>query len=116
MHRITALALGVLLCGAVVLVGNRPAAGDKPEDQAKAVAAARDRGLDWLTKNQAADGSWGKTYTFAVTSFACLSYLSVSDEPYTGDRGDVLVKGLKFLLAHQKDGVFDPQGHSWIHG
>src|SRR5262249_55650259 len=27
-----------------------------------------------------------------------------------------LTKGLGFLLASQKDGVFSPQGHSWIHG
>jgi hypothetical protein len=116
MHRITALALGVLLGGALVLVGHSPAAPDKPEDQAKAVLAARDKGLDWLTKNQAQDGSWGQTYTFAVTSFACLSYLSAADEPYTGERGDALLKGVKFLLANQKDGVFAQQGHTWIHG
>src|SRR5262249_46889675 len=116
MHRITALALSVLLCGAVVLVGATPTAADNPEDQAKAVMAARDRGLDWLTKNQAQDGSWGKTYTFAVTSFACLSYLSAADAPFTGERGDALLKGVKFLLANQKDGVFAQQGHTWIHG
>src|SRR5262249_26097459 len=67
-------------------------------------------------KNQAKDGSWGKTYTVAVTSFACLSYLSASDEPFTGDRGKALMKGLEFLLANQKDGTFSAQGHSWIHG
>ena len=74
------------------------------------------RGLDWLTKNQNADGSWGKTYTVAVTGFACLSYLSAADEPFDGDRGKVLVKGLQFLMAQQKDGQFPQQGHTWIHG
>jgi hypothetical protein len=82
----------------------------------KAVAQAREKGLDWLTKNQAADGSWGKQYTFAVTSFACLSYLSAGDEPFRGDRGKALVKGLAFLLGQQKDGQFAQQGHTWIHG
>lgn len=94
----------------------RTTAQEKPEDQEKALAAARAKGLDWLAKNQAADGSWGKTYTFAVTSFACLSFLSASDEPYAGDRGAVLVKGLQFLMKSQKDGMFGNQGHSWIHG
>src|ERR1700731_2075651 len=77
---------------------------DKPEDLARATVAARDKGLDWLTKNQAKDGSWGKTYTVAVTSFACLSYLSAADEPFTGDHGKALGKGLQFLMAQQQDG------------
>ncbi len=33
------------------------------------------KGLDWLVAHQAEDGSWGKTYTVAVTSFGCLSLL-----------------------------------------
>jgi hypothetical protein len=88
----------------------------KPDDPAKALAAARNRGLDWLSKNQNADGSWGKTYTVAITSFACLSYLSAADEPFDGDRGKSLVKGLTFLMGQQKDGQFPQQGHTWIHG
>jgi hypothetical protein len=115
MKRLTAIGVAVLLCG--------PAAGRaaaqakaKPDDTDKAVAAARAKGLDWLTRNQAKDGSWGKTYTIAVTSFACLAYLSADDEPFDGDRGKALLKGLQFLLAQQKNGQWNPQGHSWIHG
>src|SRR5215469_3874823 len=66
----------------------------KPEDLAREVAAAREKGLDWLTKNQAADGSWGKSYTVGITGMGCLAYLSAADEPFTGDRGKALVKGL----------------------
>ena len=40
----------------------------KPADLAREVAAAREKGLDWLTKNQAEDGSWGKSYTLGITS------------------------------------------------
>ena len=91
----------------------------KPENLAKDVAAAREKGLDWLTKNQAADGSWGKSYTIGVTSLGCLAYLSATDEPFDGDRGKALVKALQFLLANQKDAMFPTQGTSvktWIHG
>jgi hypothetical protein len=108
MTRCSALSLGLLMA---CWLGTAPA-----EDQSKAVAAAREKGLDWLTKNQAANGSWGQTYTIAVTSFTCLDYLSAADEPFTGDRGQALVKGLQFLLSQQKDGVFPQQGHTWIHG
>ena len=95
----------------------------QPGEAAKAGAApartsadARGAGLAWLTANQAKDGSWGRTYTAAVTSFACLSYLAASDEPFAGKDGKALVGGLAFLMNLQKEGMFPKQGHSWIHG
>ena len=87
-----------------------------PPGRAKKMTAAREAGLAWLTKHQAANGSWGKTYTVAVTSFACLSYLAARDEPFAGDGGKALVKGLTFLMGAQTSGKFPSQGHSWIHG
>ncbi len=108
-------ALCLILLAARLPAADVPAT-PKPADRAKVLVTARDQGLDWLTKHQAADGSWGQTYTVAVTSFACLSSLSASDEPFTGERGQTLVKGLKYLLGQQTDGTFPPQGHSWIHG
>jgi prenyltransferase beta subunit len=115
MKRLTAVGVAVLLGG---LTAGRAAAQAKagPLEKDKALDAACARGLDWLTKNQAKDGSWGKTYTIAVTSFACLAYLSAADEPYDGDRGKALLRGLQYLLAQQKDGQWKAQGHSWIHG
>jgi hypothetical protein len=115
MRRLAVLALGLLLVSYSTAPGGRrgPAAPARPP---KAVTDAREQGLDWLTTHQAADGSWGKTYSVAVTGFACLAYLSATDEPYTGDRGRALLKGLRFLLDHQKDGTFAQQGHTWIHG
>ncbi|MBM4073426.1 MAG: hypothetical protein FJ271_31555 [Planctomycetes bacterium] len=93
---------------------------DKRHDKVtvKELAAAGAKGLDWLTRNQAADGSWGKSYTIGITSMACLAYLSASDEPFTDERGKALIKGLQFLMANQKDGMFQIQGQSvrsWIH-
>src|SRR5262249_13174956 len=38
-----------------------------PGDWVKKVTAAREKGLDWLTKNHAANGSWGKDHSIAVT-------------------------------------------------
>lgn len=114
MKRFTAF-LGLLLIGAAPARDKAPLPA-KPDEAVRAVRAARDRGLDWLTKDQAKDGSWGVQYTIAVTSFGCLSYLAAADEPFTDDRGKALLKGLKFLLANQKDGVFGLQGHTWIHG
>lgn len=111
MRQFIALFLGILL--------TQPCAAQdktKQEEFAKAARETRDKGLDWLTKNQAKDGSWGKQYTIATTSFACLSYLAAADEPFAGDNAKALHKALEFLMANQKDGVFNAQGHSWIHG
>jgi hypothetical protein len=107
------LGMILVLC---IQPANVRAADKPPEGQAAVVAAVREKGLDWLTHHQAADGSWGKTFTVAITSFACLSYLSADDEPFRGERGRALVKGLNFLIANQKDGTFIQQGHTWIHG
>src|SRR5713101_4900534 len=87
-----------------------------PPTLAVDVTAGREKGLDWLTKNQAANGSWGKVHSIAVTSFACLSYLSAAEEPFVDERGKALVKGLNYLIANQTDGQFIQQGHTWIHG
>jgi hypothetical protein len=114
MRTLAMFAMGLILgfTGAATAQDKTPS----PDNFGAATRAARDKGLAWLTKNQAKDGSWGKTYTIAVTSFACLSYLAAEDEPFRGDSGKALVKGLEFLLANHRDGTFHPQGHSWIHG
>jgi hypothetical protein len=114
------LLLGIWFSSEPAVRAQEKKPGDKkPENQAKEVAAARDRGLEWLMKNQADDGSWGKSYTIGVTSLACLAFLSATDEPFAGERGQALVRGLQFLLANQKNGMFGTQGQavqSWIHG
>jgi len=125
----TSRVVTALLCLAVVvsLPGIRPslaaerrnearAAEPKAPDAAEICARARARGLAWLAKHQSPDGSWGKTYTIAVTSFACLSYLADSQEPFAGPNGEALTKGLAYLVKTQTNGQWPKQGHSWIHG
>lgn len=74
------------------------------------------RGLDWLAKNQHDNGSWGAQYTYSITGLACLAHLAALDEPFAGERGRVLARGLGYLIAQQRDGMFAGQGHTWIHG
>ena len=121
MVRCSRLILGLVLglwCKGGIHGQDKKAEELKPEELAKKVTSAREKGLDWLTQNQNADGSWGKSYTIGITSMSCLAYLSATDEPYTGERGKALVKGLRFLLANQKEGMFLTQGQgvrTWIH-
>ena len=116
MNRLSTIGFGLLLTSSLITAGHpSPTIAVQPAGPASTSCAARDKGLAWLTKNQAKDGSWGKQYTIAVTGFACLGYLGAADEPFVGASGKALVKGLEFLLANQNDGVFITQG-SWIHG
>ena len=63
------LVLGMWFAAEPVARGQEKKPGEKKsENLAREVAAAREKGLDWLTKNQAADGSWGKSYTMGITS------------------------------------------------
>ncbi len=78
--------------------------------------ASLKRALIWLDTSQNENGSWGKKHTYAVTGLACLAFLAAQDEPFFGKRNAALKRGLEFLLAQQKDGVFPKQGHTWIHG
>ena len=59
--------------------------GDEASEKAR--TAGRDRGLKWLAQHQAADGSWGKRFSVAVTSLACLCQLANEDEPFEGAAG-----------------------------
>jgi hypothetical protein len=114
MKRATLLAVTVFLAAASWAQA-QPTKDDKA-DHNKALTEARKKGLQWLTKHQAANGSWGKEYTIAVTSFACLALLAHEEEAYDGEGGKALLKGLKYLMSMQKDGLFHKQGHTWIHG
>jgi len=93
--------LSPLLCTFLLVSVAR---GDQASEEAR--VKARDRGLAWLAKSQAADGSWGKQYTVAVTGFACLAQLAAADEPFQGNQGRRLVRGLNYLLSQQKEGMF----------
>ncbi len=109
-----------LLLPLCLVVAVSPALADDAAHKVR--AGARDRGLAWLAKNQAPDGSWGKQYTIAITSFACLAQLGAADEPFEGDVGRSLIRGLNYILSKQGDdsqqeeGMFIQQGHTWIHG
>src|SRR5581483_10476950 len=87
----------------------------KADDFAKTLSDAKAKGLGWLVQHQEKDGSWGKTHTIAVTSWAVLTFLSATDEPFSGAHASALARGIAFLRANQKDGMYKTQGHSWIH-
>ena len=64
------------------------------------------KALDWITANQNADGSWGKTAKGAMTGFALLCYLGHCDLTDSPEYGETVAKGIKYLveLGDEKDG------------
>lgn len=65
--------------------------------------AATTRGLAGLAAMQNEDGSFGDTRwgrSVAITSLACLAFMGDGNMPGRGVYGDVVLKGLKFVLAN----------------
>ena len=64
------------------------------------------KALDWITADQNADGSWGKSYKGAMTGFALLCYLGHCDLTDSPEYGEAVSKGINYLveLGDQKDG------------
>src|SRR5262249_58583954 len=86
-----------LILGSFFLLAASGNSQDKAKDRDKvagpdkaAIKAAVEKGFDYLMKNQAQNGSWGKTFNIAVTSFAILAFLSADDEPFRDERGKAL--------------------------
>ncbi|MFN0243455.1 MAG: prenyltransferase/squalene oxidase repeat-containing protein [Planctomycetota bacterium] len=89
--------------------------------------AAVDRGLAWLAKHQAADGSWvarvgfkvNNSYRFTsedkghlgVTALACMAFLAGGHLPGRGEYGPVVERGLAFVLSCVQD-----DGYATRHG
>lgn len=111
----TSLGLLALLLSGVASAEPAPSPQPPPSGD-KLVVPPRERALTWLRTHAHPDGSWGKTYTVAVTGLGCLAYLATAKDPFQGANAKPLTDGLLFLLKQQKDGVFPKQGHTWIHG
>lgn len=65
------------------------------------------RGLRWMAAQQQSDGRWrldgGVRSDSAATSLALLPYLGAGQTHLTGRYKDVVSKGLRWLVDHQKD-------------
>ena len=119
------------ISAACVLLGGTPATqGSRPAQDTRALvdsqpiivtpeqAQAVESGLLWLADHQNPDGSWtGKvgyklnsnyreTETaghVGVSSLACMAYLAGGHLPGRGEYGDVIERGLNFVLSVAKD-------------
>ena len=80
------------------------------------------KALNWLTKDQNADGSWGKNSKGAMTGFALLCYLGHCELTDSPEYGEAVAKGIKYLveLGDEKDGWLyvtnHKHGSAYAHG
>ncbi|MFN0243454.1 MAG: prenyltransferase/squalene oxidase repeat-containing protein [Planctomycetota bacterium] len=98
---------------------NARTTGDDPMTVTQDQVTAVDRGLAWLAKTQAPDGSWvakigyklNNNYKFTsddrghlgVTSLACMAFLAGGHLPGRGEYGPVVERGLAFVLSCVQD-------------
>ncbi len=80
------------------------------------------KALNWLTRDQNPDGSWGQTSKGAMTGFALLCYLGHCELTDSPEYGEALAKGIKYLveLGDEKDGWLyvtnNKHGSAYAHG
>jgi hypothetical protein len=87
---------------ALLLLAPAPArADDVPREYRKAI----DKGLDWLKKNQAEDGSWsgrGGQYTVSMTALAGMAFLMEGSTLRDGKYRDNVRKAADWLMDRQQ--------------
>lgn len=91
-------ALCVLLC-AIQIPQVAFAEGDwETTPQAE---AALERGLNWLARNQGAEGNW-ESNDLGLVSMGALAFLSAGHTPGRGKYGDALERAIDFVLKNAK--------------
>lgn len=103
-------AFSLLLACALAVAGGgaRPALGDEAEAAVKKYQdkadAALDKALAYLARHQLKDGSFesGMPQNSGVTGLSVMAFLSKGHTPGTGVYGDVINRGIDFVLDTQK--------------
>src|SRR5262249_18683551 len=106
------LSLGLV---ALFLIAPAARAADGDEQQRrKALDESIKRALEYLHKNQNADGSWagGPANNPAITSLCVMAFLAGGHVPGEGPYGDTVKKGIDWVLERQaENGLIATAGH-----
>jgi hypothetical protein len=112
-HHFVAWLLGVMLAGG-------PALADEADNEITPQSeAALDKGLQWLAKNQGAEGSWGSS-DLGLVSMGALAFMSAGHAPGRGKYGREVEKALEFVVSRSKPSgllnIADAQRDMYNHG
>lgn len=105
MRRTLAVAIVLVLACAACLGGLEARAQSsvmEDEKYRRAFDEAVDKGLAFLARSQAADGSIGGAATPAITSLAIMAFLARGYSPGVPPYGDVINRGIDYVLAVAK--------------
>jgi hypothetical protein len=95
-------ALLIVILSVLLAAGSVPAA-EVISPRTRAI----DKGLAYLKKTQAEDGSWslgkGRRYQQVGTSQAVLAFLAAGHKPDKGPHGATITRGVRWVLEHQKE-------------
>jgi hypothetical protein len=109
---LVAICLALSFCAPAPLLMPSARAADRPE---RAIAddepvppkveSAVDKALAWLARGQKPDGSWlqGHGSSTAVPSLAVMAFLARGHVPGQGPYGEVINRGIDYVLKVQKD-------------
>lgn len=94
----------LVLCFALLALGPAAAGQDRPHPNAELtepMQSAIARGLDWLSQNQARDGSYGSgSAPVATTALAGLAFLAGGHTPGRSKYGDNVRRCMEYLLKN----------------
>jgi hypothetical protein len=109
-RRAIRLAVDLAAAGAVLLIAGRPARADTDSPALakyrQPVDASIDKALAFLAKEQSSTGAWARNQNgpnlTGVTSLCVMAFLAKGHTPGNGPYGEVINKGVDFVLASQQ--------------
>ncbi len=112
-----------LILSGLILMGSGPTAAQDRETSTsrgeQRRTAAITAGLRYLASEQSKDGSYGKpSGRIGITSLAILAFMAGGHQENRGPYGEVLRKGVNFLLAHSLPAMTmgKPRGYIYLQG
>ncbi len=71
------------------------------QDNDKYLKSAIEKGMDWLSKNQKEDGSFGDNFKIGITSLCGLAFMANGSLPERGKYKENVSKTLDFIVSNQ---------------
>ena len=111
--------ISVLAAVAVLFASVMPALAQTEDEITPQSEAALERGLEWLARNQGAEGNWGSK-DLGLVSMGALAFMAAGHSPGRGRYGREVDKALEFVVSRSKPSgllnISDAQRDMYNHG